>query len=411
MDSILYITYDGLTDPLGQSQILPYLKGLSQKGYLITILSCEKKKNFHENENIIRKQIRENNLKWEYIFYLKNPPVLSTLWDLWRMKRKAFALHQNNNFSIIHCRSYIASLIGLNMKNQIGTKFIFDMRGFWVDERVEGGLWNLKNPLYKIIYNYFKKKEIEFLINADYTISLTEKAKQIIHSWKYIPNQPVSIEVIPCCVDIDRFARKKVDEKKLSVLRKTLNIMSDDFVLSYLGSIGTWYLMDEMLSFFSILLLVKPNARFLFLTSGSQQLICNAAEKINIPIDNLIIQKVPYALIPLYLSLSNVSIFFYNPGFSRSACSPVKQAELMSLGIPIICNAGVGDTDDVIRNNQCGIIIEKFIPKEYNNAIAKMDDCLKIPSENIRNIAIKHFSLDIGVERYDYVYRNLLANN
>ena len=36
------------------------------------------------------------------------------------------------------------------------------MRGFWPDERVEGGLWNLQNPLYKLVYNYFKKKKETF---------------------------------------------------------------------------------------------------------------------------------------------------------------------------------------------------------------------------------------------------------
>ena len=40
---VLYITYDGMTDPLGQSQVLPYLVGLSEKGYKFTILSFEKK--------------------------------------------------------------------------------------------------------------------------------------------------------------------------------------------------------------------------------------------------------------------------------------------------------------------------------------------------------------------------------
>jgi len=43
---ILYISYDGMTDPLGQSQVIPYLIGLSQKGYVITIISCEKEDKF-----------------------------------------------------------------------------------------------------------------------------------------------------------------------------------------------------------------------------------------------------------------------------------------------------------------------------------------------------------------------------
>ena len=39
----LFITYDGLLDPLGQSQILPYLKIIA-KEYPINVLSFEKKK-------------------------------------------------------------------------------------------------------------------------------------------------------------------------------------------------------------------------------------------------------------------------------------------------------------------------------------------------------------------------------
>ncbi|MDZ7606956.1 MAG: hypothetical protein U5K79_15505 [Cyclobacteriaceae bacterium] len=42
--SILYLTYDGLSYPLGQSQILPYLEGLAALGHPITIISFQKVK-------------------------------------------------------------------------------------------------------------------------------------------------------------------------------------------------------------------------------------------------------------------------------------------------------------------------------------------------------------------------------
>ena len=41
MKTVLYLTYDGLSDPLGQSQILKYLVPLSKTNNLI-ILSFEK---------------------------------------------------------------------------------------------------------------------------------------------------------------------------------------------------------------------------------------------------------------------------------------------------------------------------------------------------------------------------------
>jgi len=52
MKNVLYISYDGMTDPLGQSQVLPYLVNLSASGYNFTILSCEKKKKYKKNKEI-----------------------------------------------------------------------------------------------------------------------------------------------------------------------------------------------------------------------------------------------------------------------------------------------------------------------------------------------------------------------
>ena len=49
----LYISYDGMTDPLGESQVIPYLRELSKKGVKISILSAEKSEVFYKRkENI-----------------------------------------------------------------------------------------------------------------------------------------------------------------------------------------------------------------------------------------------------------------------------------------------------------------------------------------------------------------------
>ena len=50
---VLFISYDGMTDPLGQSQVLPYLTHLVQLNYEIHILSTEKNENFLNNKAII----------------------------------------------------------------------------------------------------------------------------------------------------------------------------------------------------------------------------------------------------------------------------------------------------------------------------------------------------------------------
>lgn len=123
--TILYLSYDGMTDQLGQSQVLPYLCGLSKKGYVIHLVSCEKKERFEVHKNLIQNIVDENNIAWYPLKYYKSPPILSTLFDIRQLIKKAEALHAIYKFDVVHCRSYITSFAGQWMKKKYGTKFIF----------------------------------------------------------------------------------------------------------------------------------------------------------------------------------------------------------------------------------------------------------------------------------------------
>lgn len=397
-----------MTDSLGQSQVIPYLKGLALKGHSITILSTEKAVIYTEKKDRIQYLLAENNITWEHIIYTKKPPIISTLKDVNCLWKKAKSLQQSKQFDIVHCRSYIAAMVGLKMKNEYGTQFIFDMRGFWADERVDGKIWNLKNPLFNMVYKFFKKKEIAFLENADTVISLTHNAKDKILEWKNIQNQPLQIDVIPCCVDIERFNAKEIKEFDKTNLKKKLGISEENFVLTYLGSLGTWYMLDEMLDFFKVLLKTKPEAIFMFVTAEEPSNILKKAVEREIAKEKIIIQKADYTEVPKYLALSDFSLFFILPVFSKSASSPIKQGEIMSMGIPIVCNSGVGDTDFVINNYECGILVADFNESHYQKAIDKMLTT-SFDAKKISLAAKDFYSLEKGVASYAQVYTNILG--
>ncbi len=156
----MYISYDGLTDPLGQSQILPYLRELSKHGFQFTILSFEKKERYQKEKGIVNDALNSSGIKWVPLWFTSSPPVVSKIYDRWQLKRKVLDLHRLENFDMIHCRSYVAAEMGLFLKNRLGTKFLFDMRGFWADEKVDSHQWNQNNYLYRLIYKHYKKKEI-----------------------------------------------------------------------------------------------------------------------------------------------------------------------------------------------------------------------------------------------------------
>jgi glycosyltransferase involved in cell wall biosynthesis len=109
----------------------------------------------------------------------------------------------------------------------------------------------------------------------------------------------------------------------------------------------------------------------------------------------------------LYLSISHLSIYFIKQAYSKKASSPTKTGEIMAMGIPIITNSGIGDSDKIISESGAGALINSFTEKEYLKVIEQIDLLLKLDSAKIRDAAFKYFSLENGVELYDEVYRRM----
>ncbi|MCX7743424.1 MAG: glycosyltransferase [Flavobacteriales bacterium] len=403
---IIYLSYDGMTDPLGQSQVLPYLKGLSELGFSITLVSFEKPESFAKNKSLIEQISRQYAIDWNPLPYHKKPPVLSTLYDIWLLKKIVKKLHQKKSFHIVHCRGYITALVGEWMKKKWRVKFLFDMRGFFADERVDGGIWPLKHPLYKRVYQYFKRKEKDFFLHADHVISLTEAGKKIIQQFDYIPSH-WKCTVIPCCADLDHFNIKNIDAESAAKFNGKYNLQRFKQKWFYLGSIGSWYMLPEMLDFFKIVLRHEPQSLMAFFTHEPSAIIYSLAEKKQIPKENIIVTSLQRNEIPSILSLFDASVFFIKPVFSKKASSPTKQGEIMAMGIPIVCNSGVGDTEEIIQTYEAGAVIHNFNSEAYEVAYHQIIHG-KFNRKKSMEGACAWYSLKIGIERYASVYRELL---
>lgn len=405
MKNVLYLSYDGMTDPLGQSQVLPYLIGLSKKGFQFTLISFEKPDRYSQEKNKIENLCFEHNIDWKPLIYTKNPPVVSTILDIRKMQKTAFLLHREKQFQLVHCRSYISALIGLKLKQKKGVRFLFDMRGFWADERVEGKIWNLKNPLFKFIYSYFKKKERTYFNESDAIVSLTEIGKKEILSWKLGAVTPEKIQVIPCCVDLKLFDPQRIDPDIL-YQKKMEYHLTDRFVVGYVGSIGTWYQLREMLLAFKHIIQIKPNAIFLFVTKESPSIIQMEAKDLDIHLDSIRIVSVQHQKVPCFISLFDCSIFFIRPSFSKKASSPTKQGEIMAMGIPLICNAGVGDTDELVSRYHAGLVLNDTSDESLSSFSV---DFPGFNREKTMQGAKEYFGLEQGVQSYFIIYDRLIG--
>ena len=193
--------------------------------------------------------------------------------------------------------------------------------------------------------------------------------------------------------------------------REQLNLPKDQLTLMYLGSIGTWYMLDEMLGFFKRIDYWR-NARmpsFCSSRASRKTRYWRQRPKLAYPPSASSFAP-PNARNCRPCSHSQtLGIFFIRPTFSKTASSPTKQGEMMALGMPLICNTGVGDTDRVVEQCNAGALVSQFTDTDYDAVIDDLDNILALNKERIKAGAEAWYSLENGVQKYREVYANLIG--
>jgi glycosyltransferase involved in cell wall biosynthesis len=394
MKSILYISYDGLLEPLGQSQVLSYLIPLALK-YKITIVSYEKYEDWSNlsERSRINNKIKESGIDWHPLRYHKSPSILAKLIDIIVGLVYGAYLIFFKKIKILHARSYIPGVIVLMLKFIFRIKFIFDMRGFWADERIDGNLWKKNSYIYKFV----KLVEKYLLLNADHIITLTHASVNEIYKLNYLIKQNAKITVIPTCTNLEIF---KPDVSQIRI---------NNFTLGYIGSVSTWYLFDEVLYCFSELLKINNNCELLIINKGEHDFICKKIINNNIPLNKIKLINLGHNEISVYIRKMDAGIFFIKPAFSKKASSPTRLGEFLGTGIPCLTNDGIGDVSEILNNENVGVVIKDLNKKNIVDGIKKLLILLKDKEikERCVKTAKKYFSLENGITKYDKIYNEL----
>lgn len=391
--SVLYIAYDGLLEPLGQSQVLAYLEKLAAD-WPIHVLSFEKLEDWLDIDGRAHVQARLTTagIYWHPRRYHKRPSSVATSWDVGVGIAGGLWLVLRYRLRIVHARSYVAAVMALALKHLTGARFLFDMRGFWADERVDGGLWPREGRMFRVA-KWFERR---FLLRADQVVSLTDAAVREMEKLPYLQGRMPLMTVIPTCADLSRF--RPLGRRPL-----------EGFVLGYVGSAGTWYLFDAVAACFRELLVLRPAARLLIINRGAHAYIRDRLTRAGIMPSSYELKAAQHADIPAEMSKMHAGIFFYKPSYSRAACSPTKLGEFLGCGIPCLSNTGVGDMAGILERERVGVAVSEFDEATLAAALARLLALAADPDASARCVASakRHFSLEQGVARYAAIYRAL----
>lgn len=409
----LYLCYFGLREPLVQTQVLPYLREIHKGGTQVSILTFEAnpKENWTNQQiETERNKLAAEGISWDFLTYHKRPSVPATVYDVLRGALYARRKAKAEKIDLFHARSHVPAMMGALAKTflfDVKPKLLFDIRGFFPEEYTDAGNWRENGWIYKSV----KKAEKWLLKKSDGFVVLTERAREILFAESRetgFDNKGKPVEVIPCCVDLNRFA--SANDEAREKMRRNLKI-ENRFVAVYVGSFGGWYLTKETADFYGELKKKTENAFALVLTQSSPEMIEPLLRERGLRENDFLIKRVAPAEIPLYLSAADAAISFIKPCYSKQASSPTKNAEYLACGLPIIANDGIGDTTEFIEADENGVVIEDFTAESYRTALAKLDELLKnkeILAEKCRRSARIRFDLiNVGGRKYRELYQKL----
>jgi glycosyltransferase involved in cell wall biosynthesis len=407
---VLFISYNGMLDPLGQSQVIPYLRELSDEcGISFTLLSFERAQAFTtegaERVGELRAQLAAHGIDWHTLRYHQRPSLLATAYDINAGARLAKKLVQQKGIEMVHARSHVPAAMALALKDKLGTKMIFDVRGLLAEEYADAGHWRAGEFKYKLT----KRMERHFFAAADGVVTLTIAIWEIIRDWEGLRGRAIAHETIPCCADLVRF---RFDDAARERVRAELRL-EDSFVLVYSGSLGGWYLNEEMADFFAALTQERNDAHFLWLTPRAHETVRALMSARGITDDKFTVRAARSEEVAAYLSASDAGLAFIKPCFSKLASSPTKTAEYLACGLPVVLNAGVGDSDALITREHVGALVENFSDEDYHRAaraVAAMLLDREAVRQHTRAVAERLFDVRrTGLERYARLYEKVLS--
>ncbi|MEP6922645.1 MAG: glycosyltransferase [bacterium] len=396
----LYICYFGLREPLVQTQVLPYLRQLATQGMEVHLLTFEPQlSNDWPAEKLAetRGLLAADGIQWHVRAYHKSPSAPATLYDVVLGAAAAIRLARRHRIQVFHARAHMALAMALLAKPFTGSRVIFDVRGLMADEYVDAGRWREGSLVYRAV----KWLEVVGLRRADQLVVLTRTMRDWVIAQGF--SNADKIEVIPCCVDSTRFAAQ-------NGASDTAVRSSTRFELIYAGAVTGLYLLDEIGKFFLAVRARRPDAFLRILTTSDATKAAATLHQLGLSDSDFWIGPVPPAEVPQYLRRARLGLSLRKPTFAQIASSPTKIPEYLLAGLPVVSNAGVGDTDELLERERVGVVLRSF---NEHALVAAAEEAFALTADTTISarcieVARREFDLtNVGGLGYANVYRRI----
>ena len=356
---VVHITHREGMAAVFMSQVARPMSLVQARGYRVTLVVFSPLGEYLRTGP--RRQWRQRSETIEREFGLKvrripSPPSRARwLWDdalflrAWLRQR-----HWKSEQVILHCRGTHAAHVALRASHgDARFRVALDCRGLDGAEFLYvQGCRSLEDAPQRIRREAEARDHSQRLAaqGSQAMICVSESMKRrVVRTWSV---QPDKVRVIPCCADIDTGASAVAGRV---AMRRRLGLDSR-FLVTYCGSLLPWQMPMQSFAIFRVIAKIRSDAHFLAVTTQPGQME-EAAEIAGVKAAQRTIVSVPHSEVPGYLAAGDVGLLLRDASPVNRVASPVKFAEYLACGLPIILTEGVGDYSALVQRKGIGCVL------------------------------------------------------
>ena len=340
MTNCLYFSYDGLLDPLGQSQVIPYIQYLAAVGHSFTIISFEKEDRSPAEISALEQRLGEAGVEWTRLPFRsgKLEFVRRVISGIAAVRRVCGRI----NPDIVHLRGFIPAVIYKLSRSRV--PHLYDFRGFAVEEWAEIGKLGADSLPHQVL----RRIDRSAVETACGLVVLERSAEALLRKTYDVPNVP--LKVIRTCTDVTLYLPRK--DSMASRQQGAIHFV-------YLGGAKRPYRPDLALRLVSQLINYGLDCRLDFLNERDHADIAAAAKDVGFPQDKMKVLRIDQKHIPRALQEYDCGLVFLDSSLWRRVCCPTKIGEYLAAGLPVVSLEGIDVLEQFAATTRCVEIVKQ----------------------------------------------------
>lgn len=403
MSSTLYVSIDGVLGQLGFGQVFRVVEGLTRRGLSYSLVSLEKRKSLEDRTRVaaVAARARQSGIDWRWGVYEEGGAVSAVAENMARLGALASSLAVRHRARVVHARGYHGAMAALAIAAALRRKWVFDARGYWIDERLEESRW-FTTPARLAAARAVERR---LYGSSDAVVTLTQLHADDLGRGD--PEHPRgSVVVIPTCADFDEFRPR--DEASLDLIPvATRRHLWGKHVIGVVGSLNRAYLGPQTARLATRVLERRADAHVLVLSSQRDEWtsVFSAA---GAPMERVTIVRADHEAMPQWLNLLTWALLLLAPASrAKRGAMPTKLAEFFATGVRVCAHGCSEEVTDWVQRAGGGLVLASLDDASIEQAAVHLANTVGRAPET-RERTRPYFSLESGLDRYERLIASLL---